>query len=36
MALLQFAVIKNDKYHSDMQEVEVLPDSWHPLPLIED
>ena len=34
---VQYAVIKNDKYPSDMDEVEVLPESWHPpMPSIED
>ena len=34
---VQYAIVKHDKYHSDMEEVEVLPESWYPpIPLIED
>lgn len=33
---VQYAIVKHDNYSSDMEEVEVLSDSWHPLPLIED
>ena len=34
---VQYAIVKHDNYSSDMQEVEVLPESWYPpIPLIED